>query len=92
MDSQTKKAQLEKTFQAFRESPKTTKMVEVETGIQRANLTRYVAYFRKRKKIVEVEKARCPITKHKATFYSTDPEYFKPETQAEMFEPETCGV
>ena len=92
MDLKTKKAQLEKSFQAFKESPKTTKMVEVETGIQRANLTRYVAYFRKRKKIVEVKKSRCPITKHKATFYSTNPEYFPEETQPELFQIEGCRV
>lgn len=92
MDENTKKAQTEKTFRAFRERPKTMKMVSVETGIDRPNICRYVATFRKQKKITEVKKERCPITKHKATFYSTDPAYFPSETQSELFKREVCRV
>ena len=88
MDSQTKKAQTEKTFKAFRERPKTMMEVSTETGILRSNICRYVATFRKHKKIVEVKKARCPITKHEATFFSTDPDYFPTETQPELFQTE----
>ena len=88
MDSATKKAQTEKTFKAFRERPKTMMEVSTETGILRSNICRYVAHFKKRKKIVEVKKDRCPVTKHEATFFSTDPEYFPIETQPELFQTE----
>ena len=92
MDSETKKVQTEKTFRAFREQPKTMMQVSEETGILRSNICRYVAKFRKHKKIAEVRKDRCPITKHQATFFSTDPEYFPEETQPELFQIEGCRV
>jgi len=88
MNKQTKKAQTEKTFKAFKEKPKTMLQVAMETGILRGNICRYVATLRKHKKIVEVKKDKCPISKHEATFYSTDPKYFAPEVQSELFENE----
>lgn len=88
MDSETKKNQIKKTFRAFREKPKTMLQVSNETGILRSNICRYVAEFRKRKQIAEVKKDTCPITKHQATFFSTDPEYFPEETQPELFQRE----
>ena len=92
MNEQTKKAQTEKTFQAFRERPKTMMEVSVETGILRSNICRYVAHFRKRNEIAEVKKGRCSITKHQATFFSTDPKYFKPVTQSSLFPAGRWGV
>lgn len=92
MDYQTFNNQLKRTCKAFKEAPKTMKMVEVETGIDRPNICRYVAYLEKRKKITVVKKARCPITKHTAKYYSTDLEFFPQETQPELFEMEGCKV
>lgn len=85
MDKQTKETQFRKTIAAFKEYPKTTKMVAVETGIQRCNITRYVATLEKRNQISVVKQEPCKITKHKAKYYSTDPEYFQMDTQNELF-------
>lgn len=92
MDSQTFNNQLKRTYKAFKEAPKTMKMVEVETGIDRPNICRYVAYLEKRKKITTVKKAKCLITKHSAKYYSTDSDLFPKETQPELFPSEGCTV
>lgn len=65
-----------KTFQAFYSQPKTMLMVSVETGIERANICRYVAELEKQDRIYIVRKGICPITKHRAGFYTTNPELF----------------
>lgn len=85
MDNHTKQKQTKRTFEAFREEPKTMLQVARETGIMRASICRYVAHFRKINKIAEVRQGRCPVSKHQATFFSTDPQYFKPKTQSELF-------
>ena len=92
MDSQTKKAQLEKTFQAFKDKPKTMLQVSKETGIMRASICRYVAHLKKRKKIVTVKKGTCPLSKHKAQFLSTDEKYFPKEAELELFPAKEWGV
>ena len=89
MDKSTKQKQTKRTFEAFREEPKTMLQVAKETGILRGNICRYVDAFRKHGKIVEVKQDKCPISKHKASFYSTDPKYFQEETQPELFPKET---
>lgn len=89
MKEETFKNQLKRTFRAFKQEPKTMKQVEVQTGIDRPNICRYVAWLRKRNKIVTVKKDTCPITKHKAQFLSTNPKYFPSEPQPELFPPTT---
>lgn len=59
--------------------------VEQRTGIMRANLCRYVSHWKKLGVIYLVEKAKCPISKMIAGFYSTDPKY-RPQAQLKMFE------
>lgn len=85
MKQSTFQNQLKRTYRAFKEDPKTMKQVSEETGIDRPNICRYVAWLRKRNKIITVKKDTCPITKHTAQFLSTDPEYFPKETQPELF-------
>jgi hypothetical protein len=85
MKDSTKKIQTKRTFEAFREQPRTMLEVAKLTGILRANVCRYVAHFRKHGKIVEVKEGPCPISKHKAGFYSTDPQYFPAETELDLF-------
>ena len=92
MDSQTFENQLKTCFQAFKKAPKTMKMVSVETGIDRPNICRYVAYLEKRKKITVVKKAKCLITKHSAKYYSTDKDLFPAEVQPELFEREYHAI
>lgn len=58
---------MKRFYQCLKERPKTPKMAAVELGIQRANLTRYVAVaeFEKRSIITVVDNKPCKITKHK---------------------------
>jgi hypothetical protein len=71
-------AQAKRVFAAFYRHPKTMLMVSVETGIERANLCRYVAEWEKQNRICIVRKGICPISKHRAGFYTTNPELFPP--------------
>ena len=87
MKNSTKKAQMKRFYECLKQRPKTTKMAAVELGIQRANLTRYVAQFEKLNIITVVEKKKCKITKHKAKYYSTDPALIPEPGQSEMFPP-----
>lgn len=69
-----------KTFQAFYSQPKTMLMVSVETGIERANICRYVATLRKQGRIFLVRNGICSISKHNAGYYTTNVEFLKPES------------
>lgn len=72
-------------FQSFFKSPKTMKMVEVETGIDRANICRRVSELRELKKIAIVETKLCEITKHRAGYLTTNPELFPKDNQLKLF-------
>lgn len=85
MNSQRKKNQIRRTYQSLKEYPKTTKMIQVETGIPRENLTRYIAYLEKHNLVVTVKRKPCEITGHLAKYYSTDKKYFPPIQQPELF-------
>jgi hypothetical protein len=69
-------AQMKRVFTAFYRQPKTMLMVSVETAILRANICRYVAEWQKENRICIVRKGICPISKHHAGFYTTNPELF----------------
>lgn len=60
-------------FAAFYRQPKTMLMVSIETGILRANICRFIAELEKQGRIKLVRKGICPITKHRAGFYTTNP-------------------
>jgi hypothetical protein len=66
-------AQKQRVFTAFLRHPKTMLMVSIETGILRANICRYVAKWEKENRICIVRKGICPISKHRAWFYTTNP-------------------
>jgi len=81
-------AQMKIIFSAF-ETEKTMLQVSVETGILRANICRYVATFRKQDRIQELKKDYCPISGHKAGFYTTNKELFiNTNTQYQIFDNE----
>ena len=67
-------AQMKRVFAALYKQPKTMLMVSIETGILRANICRYVAEWGKENRICIVRKGICPISKHRAGFYTTNPE------------------
>lgn len=69
-------AQMKRVFAAFHKHPKTMLVVSVETGILRANICRYVAEWKKENKIKLVKFGICPISKHRAGFYTTNQELF----------------
>lgn len=69
-------AQMKRVFAALYRQPKTMLMVSIETGILRANICRYVAEWEKENRICIVRKSICPISKHRAGFYTTNPELF----------------
>ena len=70
------KTQLQTIFQYLQENVATASMVSIETGILRANICRYVAEWEKENLICIVRKGICPISKHRAGFYTTNPELF----------------
>ena len=57
-------------LRSFSISPKTMLQVSVETGILRANICRYVANMERVSKIYLFSKGICPISKHRAGFYT----------------------
>ena len=65
-------AQMQRVFAALYRQPKTMLMVSIETGILRANICRYVAKWEKENRICIVRKGFCPISKHRAGFYTTN--------------------
>lgn len=69
-------AQKERVFAALYRQPGTMLMVSVETGILRANICRYIAEWEKQSCISLIWKGICPISKHRAGFYTTNPELF----------------
>jgi hypothetical protein len=66
-------SELYRTYAAFYDRPATMRMVEVETGILRPNICRYVAYLEATGLIQKVRIGYCPFTRHRAGFYSTNP-------------------
>ena len=70
-------AQMKRVFAALYRQPKTMLMVSIEIGILRANICRYVAEWEKENRICIVRKGICPISKHRAGFYTTNPDLFK---------------
>jgi hypothetical protein len=68
--------QTQRVFTAFLRHPKTMLMVSIETSILRANICRYVAEWGKENRICIVRKGICPISKHRAGFYTTNPDLF----------------
>ncbi|MFY7733735.1 MAG: hypothetical protein ACOVSR_09655 [Bacteroidia bacterium] len=69
-------AQMKRVFTALYRQPKTMLMVSIETGILRANICRYIAEWEKENRICIVRKGICPISKHRAVFFTTNPELF----------------
>lgn len=68
--------QMETVFAAFRSKPQTMLMVEIKTGIFRANICRYVAKWQKSNSIHLLRQGLCKVSKHGAGYYTTDPELF----------------
>ena len=70
------KAQMKLVFEAFEKKPSTMLMIAVDTGILRANICRFITAWKKSGEIKLIKKSICPISKHRAGFYSTDKTLF----------------
>ena len=81
--------QYQRTFKAFQKTPATMLQVAKGTGILRANICRYVAQMRKAEKIAIVKKGKCPISKHKAGFLTTNEKLFPKKSQTDLFDGQT---
>lgn len=56
---------------AFAGTPKTMLMVAIITGIERANICRYVAAMKRQNAISLVRFGLCRVTRHRAGYYTT---------------------
>lgn len=72
-----RRTEIIRTYDAFFRIPATMRMVEVQTGILRPNICRYVARLVREGKIKLIRYGYCPHTKHLAGFYSSDTCRFK---------------
>ena len=80
------KNQYLKAFAGFFSQPMTMKELSVATGIDRANLCRYVRLMRLAGIIAVVKRTYCSITKHLANKYTTNPELFPKNIQLSLFD------
>ncbi|NOZ35656.1 MAG: hypothetical protein GXO80_10210 [Chlorobi bacterium] len=88
--SQGKDNQINIVYKVFQTgTPKTMLQVSKETGIERANICRYVAEFRKQDNIQVVRKGICSISKHRAGYYTTNKDLFKKNNQLSLFSDES---
>lgn len=72
--------QMKRVFAAFQSHPKTMLMVSKETGILRANICRYVAIWKRSRRIYLVGQSLCKISKYRSGYYTTNPNlYFQPK-------------
>lgn len=85
MKESKKKAERQRVYEILKEFPQTTKMIQVNTGIPRENITRHIAELEKHHKVTVVERKKCEITSHLAKYYSSEQKYFEPVTQSELF-------
>ncbi len=72
------KPQMKRVFEAFFTRPKTMLMVEVETGISRSNVCRYVGKWKKSSTIEIVSLGICPISRYSGVQHlTTNPNLFR---------------
>lgn len=74
--------QLQRVYSTLFARPMTMYEVALITGIERANVCRYVAELRKSNSIAVVRLGICPITRHdRVQFLTTNPALFPQKTQ-----------
>ncbi|WP_345951316.1 hypothetical protein ABDD95_07760 [Mucilaginibacter sp. PAMB04274] len=62
----------QRVIDAFFAGPATMRMIEVQTGVLRPNICRYVARLKRAGQIKLVRYGYCPYTRHIAGFYCTN--------------------
>lgn len=72
--------QIQQIAEVLNRNPLTMLQASQLTGIERAAICRYIAILRKSDKVQVVRVGLCPITKHRAGFYTTDKNSFIQQT------------
>jgi len=76
---------LDLVYSSLLDKPKTMKMVEEDTGIDRAYICWAVKKLREQNKLEVFEIKLCKITKHRAGYLTVDKRLFKDVTQYSFF-------
>ena len=77
--------QLQRVQSEFFRQPQTMKQLSIRTGIDRANVCWYCRTLRKSANIWVYKRDICPITKHPAFFWTTNPDFAPLDLQMKMF-------
>lgn len=77
--------QLKIVFQSFYSEPKTMLMADKDSGVNRANICRYISTLKKSELVYLVKKDKCQISHYTAGYYTTNPKYFKKSNQLKLF-------
>lgn len=78
--------QFQQIVEVLRERPLTMLQASQLTKIERAAVCRYIATLRKGDRVQVVRIGLCPITKHRAGFYTTNPLFYsKCSNQLSLF-------
>jgi hypothetical protein len=78
--------QYKRAFAGFFKHPQTMMELSVATGIDRANLCRYVRQMRNAGTVAVFTRTYCSITKHRANKYTTNPDLFPKQIQLSLFD------
>ena len=85
-EKNNRKTQFRKVFRTWESGVFTMKMVSVMTEIDRANICWIVDELRQSNRIYFVKTGKCKVTKSKAGYYSTNPEFKPFDNQYRMFD------
>lgn len=77
--------QLKRTELYFKEFTATRYMAAVDTGINRANICRYIATLKKSNSIAIVKRDKCQISGCTAQYLTTNPELFPSDNQLKLW-------
>lgn len=76
-----RKTQEQRVLNVITKAPATSLMLAVRLGILRSNITRYLYKWERQGKVAVVAIKKCPISKHKAKYYSAKPEDLPKQTK-----------
>lgn len=79
------RSQIKEVYRQLFNNAYTMKEVSVITGIDRANICRYIRILRKNNLIAIVKKDYCSVTRYKANRYTTNPEFIPVSLQLKLF-------
>ncbi|WP_243473060.1 hypothetical protein [Winogradskyella sp. MH6] len=80
------KTQYKKVFISFFEAPKSRLMASFGTEVMIQNVCRYVDMMRDNNQIVVVKLDYCAITNQLVEYLTTNPKFFPPKSQLDLFE------